>query len=233
MRRDDSVATMRQISENLWLLSYPLRILGIDIRRNVSVIRLASGKLVIHSTAPFTDDDIAGIRALGEPGWVTEPMLDHDTFSEAGHRAFPDIPFLAPAGFDERVSFEVRPLDPPPSEWLPDLTVVPIEGVPGFSEHAFFHAPSGTLIVCDLLFHFPEVRSLWAKLLLLPTLGPHPAPAFSWRFKSAIKDHEAFRKSLETLLALPIQRIIPGHGEVLESDAHARAKRVFEKRGLV
>lgn len=224
---------MRQISENLWFLSYPLRILGIDIRRNVSVIRLPSGKLVIHSTAPFSAEDVDGIQALGEPGWLVEPMLDHDTFSEAGNQAFPDLPFLAPAGFGERVPFEVHPLTPPPVEWLPELVVIPIEGVPGFSEHAFFHAPSGTLIVCDLLFHFPEVRSLWAKLLLLPTLGPHPAPAFSWRFKSAIKDHHAFRNSLEALLALPIQRIIPGHGEILDSDAKVRAKRVFQKRGLL
>lgn len=224
---------MRQITDNLWLLSYPLRIFGVDIRRNVSLVRLSSGKLVIHSTAPFSADDIAAIRAQGEPAWVVEPMFDHDTFSEAGHRAFPGLPFLAPAGFGERVPFEVQPLIPPPAEWLPDLAVMRIEGVPGFSEHAFFHHPSGTLIVCDLLFHFPVVRSLWAKLLLLPTLGPHPAPAFSWRFKAAIKDRDAFRQSLQALLALPIQRIIPGHGEVLESDAKARARSVFEKRGLI
>ena len=55
----------RPLAENLWLLAYPLKMLGADLRRNVTLIRLRSGKMVIHSTAPFSQDDVAAIRALG------------------------------------------------------------------------------------------------------------------------------------------------------------------------
>ncbi len=58
----------------------------------VTLIRLRSGKLVIHSTAPFTPEDVAAIRALGEPGWLLDGILRHDTFANEGREAFPGIP---------------------------------------------------------------------------------------------------------------------------------------------
>lgn len=224
---------MQKLANDIWLFPHPLKVLGVDIRRNVTVIRLPSGKLVIHSTADFSEAEIAAMRGLGTPGWVVEGMLDHDTFSKQGRRAFPDIPFLAPEGFAERVDFEVTALDRAPDEWLPELEVSLIEGAPKMREIALFHHPSGTLIVCDLLFHFPEIPSLWAKLLLLPALGWSPAPGFSKRLKMSIDDKGAFRKSLEKVMALPIRRIVPGHGVVLEEDAKGKARRAFEARGLL
>lgn len=224
---------MIALAENLWILPYELTVMGVNIGRNVTVIRLESGKLVIHSTAAFTDEDIAAIRKLGEPGWIVEGMVDHDTFSEAGRRAFPNIPFLAPAGFDERVEFAVGRLDAPPPEWQAELEVIPIDGAPKMAECVLFHRPSGTLIVCDLLFHFPNPPSLWAKILLTFALGRERAPGFSRRLKMAIEDRPAFAASVEKVLALPIQRLVPGHGEVLENGAKTRARQIFEKAGVL
>ncbi len=89
---------MFKLADNIWLFPFPLKTLCVDIRRNVTVIRLESGRLVIHSTAPFTQGDIAEIRALGEPGWLVEGMIDHDTFSKEGQVAFPGNPFPSAAG---------------------------------------------------------------------------------------------------------------------------------------
>ena len=61
---------LENLAPNLWLLSYPLRMLGIDLRRNVTVMRLSSGKVIVHSTAPFTARDAGSISALGEPAWI-------------------------------------------------------------------------------------------------------------------------------------------------------------------
>jgi hypothetical protein len=224
---------MKKIAENIWFLPFPLKVFGVDIRRNVTLIRLDSGKLVIHSTADFSENDVKAIRELGDPGWLVEGMIDHDTFSDAGHSAFPGIPLLAPEGFSERVKFDVGSLRQPPAEWLPEVEVIQIEGAPKMAESVLFHHPSGTLVVCDLLFHFPEIKSVWAKALLLPTLGWNPAPGFSKRLKMAITDREAFRKSLETVMELPIQRIVPGHGVILEKNAKEKAREVFKKAGLL
>src|SRR5688572_2308215 len=98
---------MRRLAQDLWLLSYPLRLFGADLRRNVTVMRLHSGELIIHSTGPFTPADVAAIRACGRPAWVLDAMLRHDTFAAEGRAALPEATFLAPAGFETRVGFPV------------------------------------------------------------------------------------------------------------------------------
>ena len=224
---------MINVAHNVWLLPYELRILGVNIGRNVTVIRLNSGRLVIHSTARFSEEDVSAIRLLGEPGWLVEGMIDHDTFSREGREAFPDIPFIAPASFQARVDFEVESIDSPPAEWIPEMEVIQIEGAPKMAEAVFFHRPTGTLVVCDLLFHFPDPPSMWAKTLLTLALGFHHAPGFSNRLKMAINDKDAFRASLMKIMSLPIERIVPGHGKVLENKARERAGKTFSNRGYL
>ena len=85
---------MRQVAENIWEFAYPLSFLGIQGGRRATVLRLANGRLVVHSTAAFTPDDITAIRALGEPAWLLEATKAHDSFAAAGRVAFPDIPYL-------------------------------------------------------------------------------------------------------------------------------------------
>ena len=45
---------MNAIAVNLWTMQYPLTMLGVHINRTVTLIKLRSGELVIHSTAPFS-----------------------------------------------------------------------------------------------------------------------------------------------------------------------------------
>lgn len=223
---------MLHLANDLWIRPYQLEVLGVNIGRNVTIIRLNSGRLLIHSTAPFTENDVAAIESLGTPGWIIEGMVDHDTFSAEGRKAFPKIPFLAPPGFETRVDFPVENLESPPPEWLGQVDVIRIDGAPKMAECALFHRSSGTLIVCDLLFHFPHPPSLWAKVLLAFALGSDKDPGFSRRLKMAIEDRPAFIASVEKVLALPIKRVVPGHGEVLEDQAKAKAQHLFKKIGL-
>ena len=58
---------MKKLAENLWVLPYPLRLLGANFGRMVTIVRLGSGELVIHSTGPFTPADVAGILAWANP----------------------------------------------------------------------------------------------------------------------------------------------------------------------
>ncbi len=127
------------------------------------------------------------------------------------------------------MDFEVGDLDSPPEQWLPELQVIPIKGAPKMAESVLFHRPSGTLVVCDLLFHFPEIDSVWSKVLLTMVLGTDPAPGFSKRVKMSIKDNVAFATSLEKVKMLPVKRVVPGHGVVLEEDAKERMGKLFSE----
>jgi hypothetical protein len=223
---------MKKLADNLWVLPYSLLLFGADFKRMVTIVRLQSGDLVIHSTGPFTPGDVAGILRLGKPGWLLDTMLQHDTFARQGRLAFPEIPFLAPAGFAEVVGFPTYPLIPAPAIWGEELKVLRLEGMPSMEEHAVFHPHSRTLIVGDLLFNFDTNTPGWTRFLLLAAVGAKHHPGMSRRFRMAIKDRPAFQRSMEALSSWDFDRIIVGHGEVIETDGKRRLIGALKEGGF-
>lgn len=220
---------LNPIDRNLWTLRYPLKVLGTDHGRTVSVIRLACGRLVIHSMAPFTAGDVAAIRELGEPGWLIEAMLLHDTYSAQGRAAFPGPPFLAPAGFGRVVDFPVSELGEGPVEWGDELECYRLEGAPRLEEHACFHRPTRTLIIADLLFNFPPDESGWNRFFHRHVAGIRSYPGTSRIFRAFIRDRPAFKTSLEQVMDWDFDRIIPGHGEIIETGGKAVLRTIADR----
>ena len=184
--------SMKELAENIWVLPYSLRLFGADLRRIVTVVRLRSGELIIHSTGPFTPEDVAAIMRLGKPGWLLDVMLRHDTFAKQGHEAFSNIPFLAPEGFSEVVGFSTRPLIPVPAAWGDEVEVLQLEGIPSMREHLVFHRPSHTLIVADLLFNFGSDTPAWTRFLdtILACRGRS-----EWRLRTRRPSNDPWRPS--------------------------------------
>jgi len=205
-------------------MAYPLKLLGADLRRVVTIIRLRSGKLIIHSTAPFTHGDVATIRAQGEPGWLLDGILRHDTFAKEGRAAFPIIPYLAPPGFSTVVGFATEPIVPAPSEWAGEVLALEIQGAPEARDTALLHVPSRTLILTELVFNFDDHQPLWTELLLRVAIGGQHSPGMSRPFKSGIKDVDAFKDSMAEIMGWDFERVIVGHGDVIETDGKARLR---------
>jgi hypothetical protein len=217
--------SLQYIAPSLWVIGYPLKMLGVDLRRNVSIIRLSSGKLVIHSTGPFSRADVARIGHLGEPAWLVDAMLRHDTFAREGHDAFPLIPYLAPEGFSAESGIDTISLTPPPAEWLGELEVLKLEGAPEFDEHVMLHRASRTLIVADLVVNFGPHQNLWSKVLLrIATVQGLHNPGVTRLFQKAVKDRSAFNRSLERLLSWDFERVIVGHGEIIEFSGQTKLR---------
>ena len=73
-----------EIFPDVFLQRYPLRMLVCEMGRVVTVIRLRSKGLVVHSTANFSKEDVDAIRELGEPMALVEATCFHDTFASNG-----------------------------------------------------------------------------------------------------------------------------------------------------
>jgi len=213
------VMNEHRIADDVMLMSFPWRTLGIDFRRNVTLLRLADGRVVVHSTAPFTEQDIAVIKRFGEPGWLVEATLMHDTFAKEGRAALPNITYLAPDGFAKATEVPTESLLPPPQEWDGEIDVFKIDGV-RMNEHALFHRRSRTLVMADVFFSFPKEISGWPRFFVRRVMRmPRLFGISSFYRLFVIRDKEAFARSMSALLALDFERLVVAHWQPVETDA--------------
>lgn len=225
--------TLEKLDADVWLLSYPLNLLGMDIRRTTTVLRLADSQVLIHSTAPFAEAEVIAIRELGQPAWLVEAMLRHDTYAQDGLTAFPGVPYLAPEGFGEVVGYPTQPLLPPPAAWAGQVEVLELEGVPSMRETVLLHVPSRTLIVADLAMNFPAEQPAWRELLLKVAVGRHHAPGISRSFRVMVQDEAALRASIARMMQWDFDRLIVGHGQPILSGAKPRLAEALAEAKLL
>ena len=225
-----------EIAPDVFLQQHPLSMLGCKMGRMVTVIRLASGKLVIHSTAEFSAADVEAIRALGEPVALMEATCFHDTYAKAGREAFSEIPYFVPPGFPEAEALDATDLvsgcGSIPGDDADELEVIEIGGMPKIREHALYHRPSKTLIVADLIFNLPPDVGSWSQLFLRATAGIKEFPGMSRLFRFMIKDRSAFASSMETIAARDFDRLVVAHGDPIEHNAKAKLLGLLERFAL-
>ena len=224
---------MNHIAAHLCVLRYPLRLLGFQIGRTVSVIRLASGKLIIHSTAPFSASDLAEIRGLGEIGWLIDVSLFHDSLAKEGRAALPDVPYLAPEGFTKVSGVATDRLSPPPAAWGSELEVLEIAGMPRVREHVMFHRLSATLIVADLVFNFGRSASIWTRLFARHVMRLKNLIGISPFFRMMIRDRAAFQSSVQAMMEWDFDRIIVAHGGIIDRGGKQRLHEILKAAGFL
>jgi hypothetical protein len=212
-------------------LSFPWRTLGIDFRRNVTLLRVSDGRLVIHSTAPFTGEDVAAIRGFGEPAWLIDATLLHDTFAKEGRAALPGLPYLAPDGFAKVSGVLTGSLWPPPSDWKGEIDVLKIDGLKK-KEHVLFHRRSRTLVVADLFFSLPPETRGWPRFFARHFMRLPRLFGISAFLRLTISDRPAFERSVNALLDLDFDKLVVGHWEPLLSGAKPCVEQALRDFGI-
>jgi len=138
-----------------------------------------------------------------------------------------------PPGFSDVVDFPTLPLLPAPPEWAGEVEVLPIAGVPMLKEYAILHLPSRTLIVADLIFNFRPDERGWNRFFHRYIAGFRRYPGMSRIFKLCIKDKAAFQASMTEIFAKDFDRVIVGHGEVIETNGKALLRRGLHDAGVI
>lgn len=224
-----STALMEKLTEQIRVMHYPLTLGGTQIGRRVTLIRLTSGELVVHSTAPFSKEDVAAISNFGSPSALVDATFFHDTFARQGKESFHDVPYFKPSGFEVATGVTALSLSEPPKSWRGELEVLPLEGIPKVREHVFFHPASRTLIVADLVFNLGPTANWWTRFFFKNIPGiPHP-PGVSRIFRTFIRDRAAFGRSVRTMMKLDFDRVIVGHGDIIERDGKAKMATALRK----
>lgn len=211
-----------QATDDLWMsggMHFPIRMM---------VIQLSTGELALHSPIPLSDALAEELAQLGPVKYLIAPNKLHHLYLGDAMARYPEAEvFAAPGLAQKRPDLQLSQGEPrAPQAWQGELEPIFLRGVPWINETVFFHRPTGTLLVTDLFFHIQESQG-WVAPLVLRMVGAWKKPAQSLLWRLACKDKEALAQDLQRVLCLPIQRVIPAHGQPLEEDAAQQLRRAL------
>ena len=100
-------------------------------------------------------------------------------------------------------------------------------GVKRVHETVFYHRPSHTLILTDIAFNFDQTNSLSTRLAAR-ILGSYNTLQPSRLEKWGSRDKATVEKSVRQVLAWDFDRVIPGHGSIIEAGGKSQFKTGYE-----
>jgi hypothetical protein len=224
----------KPITPGVWIVdSGPLWVLGVPLPVRMTVIRLGTGGLLLHSPTHFTPDLKQELERTGPIEHIVLPNIAHWSFAKDWQRHVPGAHTWSAPGLRDRS--QVRRADlrldhdlgpHPPKNWSDELGQIVITGLGGFTEVAFFHKSSRTLVLTDLVQNLepeklPRLMRPVARLLGV-TAPAGRAPAY---LRAIIKlKGEASRQAAQRLVALQPERVIFSHGRWFERDGAVRLR---------
>lgn len=225
------------VDGQIWLCDYPVRLAGTRFPARMTVVRLRSGRLLVHSPCAITPDLARALAALGPADRPVAHLLAPGNFHAlhipSAQAAFPDAETWICPGTELRnpgLRFTGRLSDQPHPDWAGDIDQVLMQGTRLMREVAMFHRASRTLILVDLIENFSDATPgtggalrFWFKWVFRMWNRPVPAP----EYRLGRTDRPAAARALRRILAWDFQRIVLAHGDLILADARAQAERAW------
>jgi len=229
--------TLKPVAEDVWIVdSGPLKLMGVPIPIRMTVIRLASGALLLHSPTPFRFPLKAELEAIGRVEHLMAPNVAHWSFLKEWQAHFPDaagwtVPGLqqrpAVASANLRIDGEVG--DTPPAAWNDEIETVLVAGA-GLAETGVFHRASRTLVLTDLVVNLEPQKLpplMRTGVRLLGSAAPDgKAPVYARLAIGARR--EATAAAARRLVDLAPERVIFAHGAYYAADGAARLRKALD-----
>jgi hypothetical protein len=224
--------TLQPIADNFWLIDGPVvRAYGFPFPTRMGVARLTGGGLWLWSPVRLDDDVRRAIRSLGEPLYAVEPNKLHHLALAEWVKAWPSLRLYAPPGLADKrrdLRFVADLTDDPPPEWRGEIDQVRIEGSVFMTEVMFFHRPSSTCLVGDLIQrHDLGGKSAWLRLLLKlgGVAGADGGTPLDGRMSFV---HRAVaRDAITKVLAWKPERLVIAHGACSMANGTDEVRRAF------
>ncbi len=196
---------------------------GFPYPTRMVVVRLSDGPAWIWSPIALTDELASAVEAIGPVRFIVSPNKIHHLFLAQWAERWPEAQLYAPPGLAKRkpdIPFAAELGDEPDPAWAADIDQVVFHGSLAMEEVVFFHQPSRTAIVCDLIQrHAEENMTGWKGMLMrLDSLvGEHGSTPREWR-ASFLKRAPA-RAARAKVLGWQPERLLIAHGQCAQSNA--------------
>lgn len=217
------------MAHDLWIARHPLVFYGFKMVTCMSVVRLTSGGLWVHSPIPIQGEVKQQLDALGQVAHIVAPNRLHHLYALACLNQYPSARLYAAVNLaSKNAEFGRFPAIPAGASapWSEAVDSVFVEGNPELNETVFFHRPSRTLIITDLAVHLGPWDA-FATRTYARINGCYDRFGHSFLLKRFFRDRKAARRSLRKILEWDFQRIVLAHGPVIDRDARAAFEDAF------
>eukprot|EP00984_Skeletonema_dohrnii_P012974 scaffold5322_cov139-Skeletonema_dohrnii-CCMP3373.AAC.5 len=211
---------------NIYIQEYPIKYAGCHFHSRMTIIKLSTGQLWIHSPCDITPQLKSEIEALGPVGVIIAPGNYHRLHVHSCQNAFPSAQTIICPGVEKKqpkLKYDAILHETKPEEaYAADLEQVLLQGNRVINEVAFLHKESKTLILTDSIELIGDstpgtnwVLRFWWKYLLRMWNVPKPAPEYQmgWNNKALAK------KSMERIMQWDFEQVIISHGDNITEDA--------------
>lgn len=228
--------TLTEIAPDLWSAAQPLRFLGLEVGSRMTIVRLPSQDLVLISPIELEESDCQALDQLGPVGHIIAPNLFHHLSIDSAQARYPQAKVWGVAGLPEKrsdLNFDAVLSKPGSFENVLDyfpfqgFEAIFLRGIKPAQETVFYHRPSCTLILTDTAFNFDQNNS-FSTCLAAQVLGSYKTLRPSRLEKWGSRDKAAVEDSARQVLAWDFDRVIPGHGSIVETGGKAQFKAGYE-----
>jgi hypothetical protein len=202
----------------------------------MTVLRLSSGDLWLHSPTRFTAALKAQLEQQGRISHLIAPDIAHWSFLQDWQNSLPNALTWAAPGLRERQQVQKMGIridhvlsDASPPEWASEMEQITVRGL-GFREVDFFHGPSRTLIMTDLVQNLetqrlPVATRIFARLNGVAAPNGR-APIYLRLIVKANKRDAA--QAAARLVDWQPERVIFSHGRWFDRDGTKALKRSLD-----
>lgn len=220
LKKDEiHLSMINKIANDIWTVDGPEVVFaGAAMHTRMTVVRLESGQLWVHSPIEFSDDTKAFIKELGnEVCALVAPNKFHYMFMKPWRQSFPDASVFAEEHVKRKVSSLVDAEElsnVTPSLYSNDIDQVIFGGNRLFQEAVFFHKASATLILTDLMINLKTERIKFLPRLFLEFEGvTYPNGGIARLYRWFSNDKEKARAALKVINDWQPTRLVFCHGE--------------------
>jgi hypothetical protein len=234
------INTLKRVAEDVWIVDGPVIRFGwpwpkFRFSTRMTVVRLASGELFLHSPTQLTGTLQSEIARLGSVRFIVGPNRVHYWWIPEWKDAFPDADvYFAPRIREQargRIPFEGLPLAADAGyPWGTEMATLPIPGS-YMTEVEFFHRASRTLVLTDLLANPEPGKVNRLLLLLLKSIGgispPHGGVSRDLRLNFTWRHRHELEAAVQTMLSWEPERIIFAHGRWHDANGTTELRNAF------
>ena len=191
----------QELAPGLWQITAEH---SLPITRNMVVLRLPDGGLVLHSVIALEESAMKELESFGEPRIMLVPHAKHSMDAPFYAQRYPDLRVAAPAQskaeIEKRRKVEVHGT---PGGLLRDTPIreFPVQGM-YFDESVFISPEHGCVVVNDVLANEGREADTFAGRLFKATGVPGGGFGVSRAARLASRDRQTFAGSLRELAEL-------------------------------